>query len=441
MLILFFTGPPCSITQDENISNKTTFYFVQAFAEQKSSGLKLGMKQFLLFFILLFLPIILFAQKGLQKCDSLVTEKQYLSAFECYDKADPENSEPDVVMKKAELALDYNVKSIRNHLFAFVDLRPVEELDTLRKVLKNDSFRFYEFKIDSVLLRLSERYPGNFQLVKTLGDFYYITYREMGDNWFISAKQLLNKFYDLYLKAYENGVYDARSLYGIAFYHSVFENYEEAESWYGRSLALKPDDPLTAYGMGVNCLLNRKPEKGIEPMRTAFQLYSDPLKKGDAARVLGIMYYKTDRKQKALEMFQKADSLSPAYHPNQMFLLRSQLQMGQDKPALELAGVIFDQAPVDPDVPDELLEMFRIEGEGELLATLFSNLLQQYRHNPEANGNIRFHYGKLLYLEGYHKKAVKMFRKSKKQFQKTLPRDHHVFKMLDDMIEKINEQG
>jgi hypothetical protein len=85
--------------------------------------------------------------------------------------------------------------------------------------------------------------------------------------------------------------------------------------------------------------------------------------------------------------------------------------------------------------------MFRSEGEGELLATLFSNLLQQYRHNPEANGNIRFHYGKLLYLEGYHKKAVKMFRKSKKQFQKTLPRDHHVFKMLDDMIEKINEQG
>jgi tetratricopeptide (TPR) repeat protein len=200
-------------------------------------------------------------------------------------------------------------------------------------------------------------------------------------------------------------------------------------------------DAVDCQGMGGHVPVYTQPVKGIEPMTTAFQLYSDPLKKGDAARVLGIMYYKTDRKQEALEMFQKADSLSPAYHPNQMFLLRSQLQMGQDKPALELAGVIFDQAPVDPDVPDELLEMFRIEGEGELLATLFSNLLQQYRHNPEANGNIRFHYGKLLYLEGYHKKAVKMFRKSKKQFQKTLPRDHHVFKMLDDMIEKINEQG
>jgi len=399
------------------------------------------MKQFLIIFIAFFSSIVLFAQKDMLQCDSLVTEKQYLSAFVCYEKADPENSDPDVVLKKVELALNYNVKTIRNHLFAFVDLRKGEDLSKLRQVLKNDDFQFFEFKADTVLQRLKKRCPDDYRIVKALGDFYYNTYRDMGDNWFISARQLLDKFYDLYLEAYNNGVSDAGSLYAIAFYHSVFEDYAEAAAWYERSLALQPDDPLTAYGMGVNSLLSKEYAKGVEPMKHAYELYSDSLKKGDAARVLGIMYYKTNQRQEAFEMFQKADSLSPAYHPNQMFLLRSQLQMGQDEPALKLAKVIFDQAPVDPDVPDELLEMFRSEGEGQLLETLFKTLLQQYRHNPEANGNIRFHYGKLLYLEGHHKKAVKMFRKSKKQFRKALPSDHHVFKMLDDMIQKIKEQN
>ena len=399
------------------------------------------MKQHIFLVILFLFSSLLYAQKDIRRCDSLVSEKQYLSAFECFEKADPENIDPDVVLKKADLTQKYNVKTIRNHLFAFVDPRNGEELEILKKALKNDSFRFFEFKIDTVLQKLIKDYPEDYRLVKALGDFYYNTYRDMGDNWFISAKQLLNRFYDLYLEAYNHGGYDAGSLYAIAFYHSVFEDYGEAAEWYERSLDLKSGDPLTAYSMGVNYLLARKPEKGIAPMKTAYELYSDSLKKGDAARILGIMYYKTDRKEEALEMFGKADALSPAYHPNQMFLLRSQLQMGQDKPALELARVIFDQAPVDPDVPDELLDMFRSEGEGQLLATLFRSLLQQYRNNHEANGNIRFHYGKLLYLEGEKKKAVKMFRKSKKQFSKTLPPDHHVFKMLDDMIVKIKEQG
>ncbi len=152
------------------------------------------------------------------------------------------------------------------------------------------------------------------------------------------------------------------------------------------------------------------------------------------------MYYKSGMKEKALEMFDSADKLSPAYHPNQMFLLRSQLQLGEDRAALALAKTIFDQAPVEPGVPDELLEMFRSEQKGKLLEVLFKTLLKDYRHDPEANGNIRFHYGKLLYLEGYHKKSVKMFKRSRSQFRKTLPPDHHVFKMLDDMIEKIEAQ-
>jgi hypothetical protein len=66
-------------------------------------------------------------------------------------------------------------------------------------------------------------------------------------------------------------------------------------------------------------------------------------------------------------------------------------------------------------------------------------LLEEYKYNPEANGNIRFHYGKLLYLEGHHRKAVRMFKKAREYFSEALPPDHHVFKMLDDMIAEIRQ--
>ncbi len=414
-------------------------YKVNLLSLCRHTNLKLTMRYITLYTILLLLSgHILFAQSGVESCDSLVAKKQYLSAFDCLHGADSENENVDIVLKKVELALNHNVKTIRNHMFAFVDLREGEELDELKETLKDENFPFFAFKPDSVLLKLIPIYPNDYRLVKALGDFYYNTYKSMGDRWFIPARELLEKFNSYYSTAYENDIYDARSLYALAFYNSIFEDYDQAQKWYEKSLRLEPDDALTAYGAGANSLLNKNPEEGIKQMKHAYELFSDSLKKGDAARILGIMYYKTNSKEDALEMFKKADSLSPQYHPNQMFLLRSQLQMGKEEPALELAKVIFDQAPVDPDVPDELLEMFRREGEGELLETIFKSLLKEYKHNHEANGNLRFHYGKLLYLEGDSKKAVKMFKKSRSQFSKALPPEHHVFKMLDDMIEKIN---
>ncbi|NPA37739.1 MAG: hypothetical protein GXO47_12920 [Chlorobi bacterium] len=396
--------------------------------------------RYIVFVFTLFFSFTLYAQSDSGHCDSLREQGKYLSAFECYQRADPNNENPDIVLKKVELALKYNVKTVRNHLFAFVDLRDDEDLQSLKQVLKNDSFTFFEFKADSVLLQLQRRFPHDYRIVKALGDFYYDTYTEMGDRWFIPAKELLKKFFRYYKAAYEHRVYDAMSLYGIAFYYSVFENYKEAEKWYDRSRELDPFNPLVAYGAGVTQLMSKHPRDGIVPMKIAYDFFTDSLKKSDAARVLGIMYYKTGKEEKAYEMFSIADSLSPLYHPNQMFLLRSQLQLGKREPALELAKVIFDQAPIDPDVPDELLEMFRMEGEGKLLATLFKTLLKEYQYNPEANGNIRFHYGKLLYLEGHHRKAVRMFKKAREQFEMVLPPEHHVFKMLDDMIKQIQRQ-
>ncbi len=224
-----------------------------------------------LFLILLFVGFHgVYAQTGTLHCDSLIQTKQYLSAYECLQGIDGENKDVDIVLKKTELALTYNIRTIRNHLFAFVDMRKGENFDDLKEALKSENFPFFEFKIDTVLQKLIEKYPDDYRLVKALGDFYYNTYKTMGDHWFIPAKQLLNKFYRNYLNAYEHGVFDAKSLYALAFYNSVFGNYDGADEWYRRSLELDAKDALTVYGYGVNCLLNKKASDGIRPMLVAY---------------------------------------------------------------------------------------------------------------------------------------------------------------------------
>ncbi len=170
-------------------------YKVNLLSLCRHTNLKLTMRYITLYTILLLLSgHILFAQSGVESCDSLVAKKQYLSAFDCLHGADSENENVDIVLKKVELALNHNVKTIRNHMFAFVDLREGEELDELKETLKDENFPFFAFKPDSVLLKLIPIHPNDYRLVKALGDFYYNTYKSMGDRWFIPARELLEKF-------------------------------------------------------------------------------------------------------------------------------------------------------------------------------------------------------------------------------------------------------
>jgi hypothetical protein len=85
--------------------------------------------RYIVFVFSLFFSFTLFAQGDPVRCDSLREQGKYLSAFECLQDMDPDNRVPDIVLKKVDLALNYNVKTIRNHLFAFVDLRDGENLE------------------------------------------------------------------------------------------------------------------------------------------------------------------------------------------------------------------------------------------------------------------------------------------------------------------------
>ena len=248
------------------------------------------------------------------------------------------------------------------------------------------------------------------------------------------AKALLDKSYSYYLKAYENGIYDYYSLYALGYYQTLSQNYFEAQRWFLKSLEVKPKEALTNYNLAVTYLFDGLPNKGISYSIKAYEMYADSLKKGDAARITGILYSKIGDNTQALNYFYRANELSPNYRPNQMYLLKSYLQLDKDSLAVQLAYEVLITTLHGPEIAEEYIEMFGQFNKEELLYQVFDRTLLTHSSDAEACGNICFHYGKVLYKKGRKHDSKQMIKRSKKYFLKVFDKNHQVFEAIDQML-------
>ncbi|WP_262326561.1 tetratricopeptide repeat protein [Carboxylicivirga litoralis] len=367
--------------------------------------------------------------------DSLFRKEHYLSAFECLSNSDSSLTVEQSLLK-VELAMNYHLNCQYYREFSFVDLRIAESLEELRQSKAYGATPF-EFYVDSFLLKLQDENPGDYRVAKALGDFYNRVYYDFGDSWGERAEVLLEKSNSYYLQAYEHGVFDYYSLYALGYYQSLFQNYFEAQNWFLKSLNLKPDAALTNYSLAVTYLFDGLPQKGIRYSEHAFKLYTDSIEKSDAARITGILFLKNQEVETANDYFEKADSLHANYRPNQMYLLKTSLLLENDSACIELGtGIILD-APYSPEVPEEFNSMFLQEDKAELLGSIYKNSLDALADNYEACGNIRFHYGKLLFKAGQKRKAKRMIKDSKTDFEKVFDNTHQVFDAIEQTLDRL----
>jgi len=388
------------------------------------------MKQFIVFSAISMCSLI---ANGQSIIDSLIAKKQYLSAFEYLEQRDSANAQPDIVLQKVDVALKYYFDSEYHRAFSFINLRKGEKLEELRAINSHGETPFV-FVVDSVLIKLMDDYPNDYRLHKALAEYYNQIYYDFGDRWGQRSEVLLEKSHYYFIRAYEHGVYDYYSLYALGYYQTLFENYFEAQRWYLKSLERKPDEPLTNYNLAVTYLFDGLPKKGIEYSEKAYELYADSLKKGDAARITGILYSKIGQEAQSMEYFQIANELSPNYRPNQLYLLKSYLQLNKDSLAKELGYKVLISSMHGPELAEEFIEMFdQFDKENEL-CQIFDRVLLNYSTDPEACGNICFHYGKLLYKMGERRKVKPMIKRSKNYFEQVFDPNHQVFEAIDQML-------
>ncbi|WP_430810357.1 MULTISPECIES: tetratricopeptide repeat protein [unclassified Carboxylicivirga] len=367
------------------------------------------------------------------RVDSLIQRGQFLSAFECLKHCD---DQPDCVLKKVDLALNYHLTSHYHQRFSFVNLRSGESLDQLRRQEPLLPATII-FQVDSVLLKMQQLHPADFRITKALGDFYTRVYHDFGDRWGEGSEVLLEKSNHYYRKAFENGVYDFYSLYSLGYYQSILQNYYAAQQWFLMSLDRKPDEALTNYSLAVTYLFDGLPQKGIEYAVRAYELYADSLERSDAARISGVLYLKTKQPERAECYFEYANRLQPNYRPNELYLLNAKLKLNKDSVSGVLAYDLLLGAPYTPTLPDELNSIFVSVGKPDLLLTVYKQVLVACADDAEACGNLYFHYGKLLYKNGRRARARRMIKKARNYFQEVFDPCHQAFQAIDESLKHL----
>ncbi|MBI9038921.1 MAG: tetratricopeptide repeat protein [Bacteroidales bacterium] len=328
------------------------------------------MKIFFTITLLLTFGLVFSQENELSESKILIENKKYDSAYLVLEKLDLGNQNPEIVIEKTKILLDYFVSSIMHQLFALKDLEENEELMDFRGA--EGEFSMYYFPPDSILNLLIKQFPENFKLRKTLGYFYHEVFLKYGGNWLEPDSIVLNRIILNYDLAYQNGEFDYWSLYGIGYSYLKQNKVEESIPYFKKSIELNENYPSSYYNLAYAYLTINEREKAIEYAKKALELYVYIDHKSDAAKMIGVIYTELNDFQNALKYYRVADSINPNNYNVLHSLLALEVKMETNEYKNKTTQ-FFMFAPGNPTIYQNLEEIYWNNGkEDELMDFLES---------------------------------------------------------------------
>ncbi|MBT2556461.1 hypothetical protein J7E24_01545 [Hymenobacter sp. ISL-91] len=221
----------------------------------------------------------------LRQARQLVLERRYNSAWQLLSRLDPRNTDPAVVIEKADLALRYYTNTDQLRRFAFRDLKLLDLAPDSLRQLGLDSLR-YRFAVRQVLERLQRRYPANYRLSRALGDYYYTVQQcdcaEAG----IGEDEVFLRTITEYQQAHAHGQGDYLSYFALGYAYQRLGRFQASLAPFERSLKLRPRNPTVHLNMAFVLLELRELEQARKQAQLAQQFFPDAHRKEDAGFLL-----------------------------------------------------------------------------------------------------------------------------------------------------------
>ncbi|QNH62329.1 tetratricopeptide repeat protein [Hymenobacter sediminicola] len=217
----------------------------------------------------------------LSKATQLLQDRQYESAWKLLNGFDPKHRRPAVALKQTELALNYHLRSRELEGFGFVDLKPLEQLDSLRAKYTRAAIR-YPFAVELVLKNLLKQHPANYKLNRALADYYYQVEQcqcAEADKSPATLYALMARHYTI---AHQHGLGDYSSYYKLGYARLSQARIAESVPLFQRSIKLRPDYALAHFQLAYSYTELKKLTKALEEARTAARLADTPELKYDA---------------------------------------------------------------------------------------------------------------------------------------------------------------
>ncbi|SHK18449.1 tetratricopeptide repeat protein [Hymenobacter psychrotolerans] len=217
----------------------------------------------------------------LRKATELMQDRQYESAWKLLNGFDPKHRRPAVALKQTELALNYHLRSRELEGFGFVDLKPLERLDSLRAKYTRAAIR-YPFAVELVLKNLLKQQPGNYKLNRALADYYFQVEQcqcAEADKSPATLYALMARHYTI---AHQHGQGDYSSYYKLGYARMSQTRFTESLPLFQRSIKLRPDYAPAHFHLAYSYTELKKLRPALEEARTAARLADTPELKYDA---------------------------------------------------------------------------------------------------------------------------------------------------------------
>lgn len=374
-----------------------------------------------------------YAQKEadvLKEARKLVADKKYESAFKALEAFDKDNTKPGVALLKAEIVEEYFVTSFSHQMFALKDLEPGESIMDYRGT--QGQFSMHSFAVNDVLEALLAKNPNNCALYAGLGHFYYEAYTHYPNGWLIEQEELLNRITTNYKKAVEGKCADAKAYESLGFAALTSEDYAAAIPYYQEAIKLDKEYPTSYYNLAYACLYANDRSSAITYGKEAFNRYTDPAYKADAARMVGIAYSEVKDTANAIKWYEQADSTDPKNYYTLRPLLRLYVETGSPKAAAAL-DAFFNLAPEKPTIYSDLEEIYT-DDKAPALILFYNTKLGTFNGNDRVVGNLHFYLGSLQ-VDTDKKQAHTHFLKAKEYLTKVLEPGNEAFGIIEQALE------
>lgn len=218
----------------------------------------------------------------LERATQLMLDRKYESAYKVLNRFDPKHRRPAVVIKKMELAINYNLRSREYEAFGFRDLEPLERLDSLRVRYSRAAIP-YSFPIERTLLSLKKQYPTNYKISRALGDYYYQVLQCDCAEAEKSPKTLMSLVARNYTTANAHGLGDFTSYYALGYVNMLRNRFAESVAPFKRAIKLRPTYAWTHFHLAYCYNELKQLAKAGEEARAAARYFTDdPQMKSDA---------------------------------------------------------------------------------------------------------------------------------------------------------------
>ena len=384
-------------------------------------------RHIVLLIILLAAMLPLISEEYEKKLESLLSERQYLTAMNFLNEIDPENKDIGIVSGKVDIFLDFFGQSINHEMFGLKDLTADETIESLRE--NGGNFNVFHFDIPEVL----SFFDRNDDQVKKLLIRFYISlnncyghtekYREPMKAAIEIAEEMKNRT-----------IINESDAAALALYFLKNNDPGRCIGYYQTALVLNPDNPFYNYNTAYAYILLEKYNDAAAYAKTAFTNYQEAALKKDAYLMLGDIYLHTGSLTEALNIFQELNNEQP-----NLFIERKIIQVYEllhnDSKASELAVDYLLKIQAQESPVYRLANAF-IEIEAPDKFVEYSNLsISKYDKNHERNAMIYYYQSYIYYQLGDSQKSQLLLTKAKEELSLHTEKNADLMGRIDNLLD------